>query len=131
LNGVGFRQIDQENRYPVLQQFKSLFRKFDAGLARLGGRLRSYDEQLAELRAAVAALAVDGAGDPRQREAASRQLEELLTHRAATREESERLLAMYESAVARVVVVEKQIADMSERLRAIESAASRQAGDRR
>jgi len=114
----------------VLQQLKGLYHRLDSGIVRLKSKLRSHDEQLEQLRASVAALAVDGMEDPDQRRAAKQRLEEMLVHRAVDREELERLLALYESAVARVAAAEAGIAELRERLSALERASGKQAGDR-
>lgn len=115
----------------MLQQIKELYRRFDTGIMRLKGKLRSHDEQLDQLHAAVAALAVDGVRDIEQRQAARRRLEEMFAHRAAVREEYERLLALYESTALRVAAAEAEISHLRERLDALEAASSRQAGERR
>lgn len=101
----------------MLQRLKNMYRKLDAGASILSGKLKAHDRELAQLRAAVAALAVDGSGDDeQQKEVARRRLEGLLAYQADGKEEIERLASLYESAVARVAGLEKEMADLRLRL---------------
>ena len=107
---------------PVLQRLKNIYRKIE-GAASMSGRLRSHDQQLAELHAAVAVLAVEGHGlDATEKEAARVKLEGYLAYRSDAKEEIERLAALYESSAARVAAAEIEIADLRKKLLAIEGA---------
>ncbi len=109
----------------MLQRLKDIYWKLDSGAAVLAGKLKSHDVQLKQLNAAVAAFALGspggGADDP-GREAAKAGLIGLLAYQANARAEIERLLTLYESALARVAAAEMEIADLREKLNAMEQA---------
>ena len=105
----------------MLKRLKNLYRKLDSAAAAFSGRLKSHDRELARLRAAIAALAVDMSGaDPKEKHAAQTKLEGLLAQNGAAKEELDRLAALYESSVARVAVAESEIADLRKKLEAME-----------
>ena len=105
----------------MLQRLKNIYRKLDSGAGLLSGRLKTYDQELARLRAAVAALAIDVPGlNPKEKEAARAKLEGLLAHNGEAKEELERLAALYESSAARVAKAEMEIADLRKKLKTME-----------
>lgn len=105
----------------MLQRLKNLYLKLESAAAVLSGRLKSHDQQLARLRAAVAALAAETPGaSPEEKEAARVKLEGLLAQSGATREEMDRLAGLYESSAARVAAAEQEIADLRRRLQTVE-----------
>ena len=76
----------------------------------LRARLRSHDQQLAQLRDAVAAISVESETlSNEEREAARARLVDLLAYQANSKIEIERLGMLYESAVARVADLEAEI----------------------
>jgi len=104
----------------VLNSLKSLYKKLCASAALLSG-LRAHDEQIAQLRAVIATLLADTpALPPAEREAAKAKIEGLLAYQAVSKDETERLRALYESAAARVAATEAEIAALREKLATIE-----------
>ncbi len=104
------------------QRLKNLYQKLGSAGALLAG-LRAHDEQLAQLRAAIATLVADKPGlSAEEKEAAKAEIEGLLAYQAVSRDETERLRALYESAAARVAVTESEIADLREKLKVLEDA---------
>ena len=107
----------------MLQRLKHLYRKLNSGTGLLSGRLRSYDQELAQLRAAIAALTVEAPGmDPKQKDAARAKLEGLLAYQGDAKQEIERLAALYESSAARVAAAEMEISDLRKKLQSLEKA---------
>ena len=106
----------------MLNSLKSLYKKLSASAALLSG-LRAHDEQIAQLRAEIAALLAGKRGLTAEEKAAAKvEIEGLLAYQAVSKDETERLRALYESAAARVAATEKEIAALREKLSAMESA---------
>jgi len=104
----------------VLNGLKNLYKKLGASASLLSG-LRVHDEQLAQLRAAIATLMAEDPGlSPAEKEAARVKIESLLAYQAVSKDETERLRALYESAAARVAATEAEIAALREKLTALE-----------
>ena len=104
----------------MLSSLKSLYKKVGASAALLSG-LRAQDEQIAQLRAAVATLLSEKHGlSAEEREAAKAEIEGLLAYQAVSRDEMERLRSLCEAAIARVAATETEIAALRERLAAVE-----------
>ena len=100
---------------------KNLYKKLGSSAALLSG-LRAHDEQLAQLRAAIATFMADTPGlSPTEKDAAKAKIESLLAYQAASKDETERLRALYESAAARLAATETEIAALREKLNAIEA----------
>ena len=100
----------------MLQRLKDLYQKLGSGAALLTG-LRAHDEQLAQLRAALATLVAESPGlSAAEKEAAKAEIEELLAYQAISRDETERLRALYESAAARMATTEAEIAELRDKL---------------
>lgn len=106
----------------MLNQLKSLYKKFGASATLLSG-LRAHDEQIAQLRAAIATLIAEAPGpSPAEKKVAQAEIEGLLAYQAVSKDETERLRALYESAAARVAATEMEIATLREKLNAMEIA---------
>jgi len=106
----------------VLKTLNNLYNVFAASTALLSG-LRAHDEQIAQLRATVAALLAAAPGlTAEEKETAEAKIVGLLAYQAVSKDESERLRALYESAAARVAAAEAEIAALREKLSAMESA---------
>ena len=104
----------------MLSGLKILYKKLGASAALLSG-LRAHDEQLAQLRAAIATLMAEAPGlSPAEKKAAKAEIERLLAYQAISKDEAERLRALYDSAAARVAATETEIADLREKLKAME-----------
>ena len=104
----------------MLNNLKSLYKKLGASAALLAG-LRAHDEQIAQLRAAVATLLSEKHGlSAADKEAFVAKIEGLLAYQALSKDETERLRALCESAVARVAASETEIAGLREKLAAME-----------
>ena len=101
--------------------WKEIFRKLDSAASLVVG-LQQHDEQIAKLNAAVMGLMVDPDIGPKRRDSARRRLESLLLYQAQGREAVERMQELYESAVGRVAVAEMEIAELREKLEALEAA---------
>ena len=106
----------------MLNSLKSLYKKLSASAALLSG-LRAHDEQIAQLRTAVATLLSEKHGlSAAEKVAAKTKIEGLLAYQAVSKDETERLRALYESAAARVAATESEIAALREKLSAMENA---------
>ena len=104
----------------MIKSLKNLYKKLGASAALLSG-LRAHDEQIAQLRAAIATLMVDTPGlSDVEKEAAEAKIEGLLAYQAVSKDETERLRAFCESAAARVAATETEIAALREKLTALE-----------
>ena len=104
----------------MLNRLKKLYKNLGASAALLSG-LRAHDEQIAQLRAAIAALMTDTPGlTPAEKETAMAKIEALLAYQAVSKDEAERLRALYESAAARVAATEAEIVALREKLAAME-----------
>jgi len=104
----------------VLNGLKILYKKLGASAALLSG-LRAHDEEIAQLRASLAALLADEQGLGAEEKAkATAEIEGLLAYQALSRDEAERLRALYESAAARLTATEAEIADLREKVTAME-----------
>jgi hypothetical protein len=112
----------------VLNGLKKLYKRLSASAALLSG-LRAHDEQIAQLRAAIATLMSERPGlSPAQKEAAKAKIEGLFAYQALSKDETERLRALYESGVARVAGTEIEIAALRERLDVMEESLRKQGG---
>ena len=112
----------------MLNSLKSLYKKLGASAALLSG-LRAHDEQIAQLRASLATLLAEKQGLSAEHKAkAKAEIESLLAYQAVSKDETERLRALYESAAARVAATEKEIAALREKLSAMVSALKERGG---
>jgi tRNA C32,U32 (ribose-2'-O)-methylase TrmJ len=97
----------------VLNGLKNLYKKLSASAGLLSG-LRAHDEQIAQLRASLATLLAEKKGlSAEQKAKAQAEIESLLAYQAVSKDETERLRALYESAAA-------QISELRERLSELE-----------
>jgi chromosome segregation ATPase len=104
----------------VLNGLKNFYKKLGASAALLSG-LRAHDEQIAQLRASLAASLAEAQGLSADEKAkAQAKIEDLLAYQAVSKDETERLRALYESAAARVSATEAEIAELREKLTAME-----------
>jgi chromosome segregation ATPase len=106
----------------VLNSLKNLYKKLGTSAALLSG-LRAQDEQIAQLRATLATLLSEKHGlSAPDEEAAKAKIEGLLAYQAVSKDETERLRALYESAAGRLAAAEAEIAALREKLSAMERA---------
>ena len=95
---------------------RNLYKKIGASAGLLSG-LRAHDEQIAQLRASLATLVAEKQGlSPEEKARAKAEIESLLAYQAVSKDETERLRALYESAAARVAATETEIAALREKL---------------
>jgi chromosome segregation ATPase len=100
----------------VLNGLRNLYKKIGASAGLLSG-LRTHDEQIAQLRASLATLLAEKRGlSPEEKARAKAEIESLLAYQAVSKDETERLRALYESAAARVAATETEIAALREKL---------------
>ncbi len=100
----------------MLNSLKSLYKKLGASAALLSG-LRAHDEQIAQLRAALAShIAEKQDLSAEERAKAKAEIGGLLAYQAVSKDETERLRALYESAAMRVSATEAEIAELREKL---------------
>jgi chromosome segregation ATPase len=112
----------------VLNGLKNLYKKLGASAALLSG-LRAQDEQIAQLRASLARLLAEKQGlSDEDKAKATAEIESLLAYQAVSKDETERLRALYESAAARVAATEAEIATLRERLSEMENAVKDRGG---
>ncbi len=94
----------------MLNGLRNLYKKIGASAGLLSG-LRAHDEQIAQLRASLATLLAEKQGlSPEEKARAKAEIESLLAYQAVSKDETERLRALYESAAARVAATEAEIA---------------------
>lgn len=106
----------------MFNSLTNIYKKLGASAALLSG-LRAQDEQISQLRATIATLLSETHGlSAAEKEAAKAKIEGLLAYQAVSKDETERLRALYESAAARVAAAEAEIAALREKLSAMESA---------
>ena len=106
----------------MLNGLKTLYKKLGASAALLSG-LCAHDEQIAQLRASLSTLLAEKQGLSAEGKAkAKAEIESLLAYQAVSKDETERLRALYESATARAAATETEIAALRERLTELENA---------
>ena len=104
----------------MLNGLKNFYKKLGASAALLSG-LRAHDEQIAQLRASLAASLAETQGLSADEKAkAQAKIEGLLAYQAISKDETERLRALYQSAAARVTATETEIAELREKVIAME-----------
>lgn len=112
----------------MLNSLKNIYKKLGSGAALLSG-LRAHDEQIAQLRAAVGAILAEAPGlSAAEKEAARAKIEALLAYQAIAKDETEGLRALYESAATRLAAAETVIAELQDRVSAMEDALRRRGG---
>lgn len=112
----------------MLDSLKNIYKKLGSGTAVLSG-LRAHDEQIAQLRAAVGAILAEATGlSAAEKEAAKAKIEGLLAYQAIAKDEAERLRALYGSAATRLAAAEVVIAELQDRVSAMEDTLKRRGG---
>lgn len=112
----------------MLNSLKSLYKRLGASTALLSG-LRAHEEQIAQLRAALATFIAEKQGLSSEEQAkAKAEIERLLAYQAVSRDETERLRALYESATARVAATEAEIAVLREKVATMEGSSKDRGG---
>ena len=97
-----------------------LYQKLSSGAA-LVASLRAHDEQIAQLRATIAALLAEAPNlSQDQKQAAIAKIEGLLAYQAISCSETGRLRELYEAATTRVAKAESEIEELRRRLEALE-----------
>lgn len=104
----------------MLNSLKNLYKKLSASTALLSS-LRAQDEQIAQLRAALASFIAEKQGlSPKEHAKAKAEIEGLLAYQAVSRDETERLRALFESAAVRLATTEAEIAALREKVATME-----------
>ena len=112
----------------MLNGLRNLYKKIGASAGLLSG-LRAHDEQIAQLRASLATLLAEKQGlSPEEKARAKAEIESLLAYQAVSKDETECLRALYESAAARVAATETEIAALREKLIEMETGLSDRGG---
>ena len=106
----------------MIKGLRNLYEKLGSATSLLSG-LRAHDEQIAQLRAAITTLMADSPElSVKEKQVAQAKVEGLLAYQAISKDERQRLTALYESAATRLAAAEAEIAKLRERLRDMQAA---------